>query len=643
MFRIFVLAILITGMTSLHTMAQVCTGSLGDPVLNETFGSSGFMLPSYKTTYQYIRGCPSKGTYTLSSFLFGCGPRTWVQLVGDHTGDYNGNYMLVNAESQPGIVYQDTIKNLCSGTVYQFGVWITRVMEKIACNNNPVLPNIIYQLKTLDGTVLAIDSTGLLPVGDDKEWKLYNLMITTPSNVSDIKLEITINPPFGCGSAFAMDDITLRPCGPSVVASIDGGPGPLEVCGEYNNPFLMTATYSAGFANPVLQWQSSIDTGKTWQDIPGATSANYAVPHRASDDIEYRVCIAETGKIASLSCRVTSNAIYTGVHPQAAHFPPQAISGCLGKNYLFPKPDPTAITTLWTGPNGYSSDQQDAGIPNIQYADTGLYLQKQTFYYGCVSLDSFYLKIFPGTTLSVQPSTAICEGQSEQLSASATDNVTYQWTPPSGLSNNTIANPIASPTDSTRYKLLITNQYGCKDSAVVTINVYRNPKADAGTDKTILKGDTAILNGVVSGTGINYYWLPDFDIANSTIATPSVYPPVTSNYTLHVVSTLGCGEVSDDVQVKVYNGFGIPNAFSPNGDGKNDKFEILPLDNYKLVHLFIYNRWGQVVFKSTGSYAGWDGYFKGSPQPQGIYVYELELQAPARSNIIQKGTILLVR
>ncbi len=630
-------------MSSLQASAQLCTGSLGDPVFNETFGTSGYMLPASKTSYQFMEGCPSKGTYTLSSFLFGCGPRTWVQMVGDHTGDHNGNYMLVNAESTPGTVYQSTINNLCSNTVYQFGVWFTRVLEKIACGGNPVLPNVKFQLETLDGTVLAVDSTGILPAGDDKEWKFYGLMLRTPVNVSSIKLEITINPAYGCGSAFALDDITLSACGPAISVNVDGGSGPLDVCANYSNPFLMTATYSSGFADPVLQWQSSADTGKTWMDIPGVTSATYAMPHRDSGTVLYRVCIAERANIGSLSCRVSSNVIYTGIHPQAKNTPPQNISGCLGKDYHLPAADAFAVSVLWSGPNGYTSPLMDAIVPSIQLSDTGLYKQQQTFLYGCVTLDTFYLKLFPGTTLSVQPSYPICEGQQEQLQASATDNVSYQWTPATGLSSSTIANPVAAPTDTTRYKVLITNQYGCKDSAVLRIDVYRKPFADAGNNKTILKGDTAVLNGIAGGTAINYYWLPAGNMNDSHLAAPSVYPPVTTIYTLHVVSTVGCGEVSDDVQVKVYNGFAVPNAFTPNNDGKNDKFEILPLDSYTLEHLYIYNRWGQLIFKSNGSYSGWDGNFKGSPQPQGIYIYEIELSAPSRTTIVKKGTLLLIR
>ncbi len=631
---------------SCSSEAQVCNGSLGDPVINETFGSGHYELPPNRTTYERVGGCPNTmGTYTISGFLFGCGPHTWVQMVGDHTpNDSEGNYILVNAASTPGTIYTDTAKNLCGNTVYQFGMWVTSVMTKYACDGNPVLPNLKFQIKTLSGTILAEDSTGYLPIVDEREWKFFGLSMQTPGNITAAIISITINPKYGCGSAFAIDDITLTPCSPSLIsATINGDSGPVDVCANYTDTWTLNATYTPGFTDPEFQWQSSTDSGKTWIDISGETTLSYQVPHRSSGTILYRVCIAERGNINSINCRVTSNVIHTGVHPLPEPVPPQNVFGCLDKDYYFPAADAKALEVLWTGPNGYNSTDATAKIPSIQYRDTGLYQLKETFYFGCVLLDTFYLNVFPGTTISVSPGYPICEGETENLSATSSGGGVYEWTPPTGLSNDAIPNPVASPIDPTQYKVVVTNPFGCKDSALVTINVYKKPVSIAGPDKNINAGDTTMLDGSVKGTSVEFYWSPDIFINDIHSVTPKVYPPEDGIYTLTVSSDLGCGTSISSVRVRVYRDVYVPTAFTPNNDGKNDRFRIWAADNYRQFRLLIYNRWGQLIYETNDISKGWDGKFNDQPQPSDVYIYYLEILTASNKKISKKGTFTLLR
>jgi gliding motility-associated-like protein len=642
--RLFAPFIVIVLLVSQAVHAQVCNGSLGDPVLNETFGAGHYQLPAYKTTYDYAGGCPDKGTYTTTGFIFGCGPHTWTKITGDHTGDLNGNCMLVNAESTPGTVYRDTVKELCGSTVYQFGVWVTGVMTKYACDGHPVLPNLYFTIKSLAGVTLAMDSTGYLPIVEDKNWQFFGFSFITPANIDTAIVSITINPAYGCGSVFALDDVTLRPCGSSVSATIDGTPGPANVCADYTNPMFMTATYAPGFNAPAFQWQSSIDSGKTWVDIPGETTLSYKVPHRASGQILYRICMAEKTNINSVKCRIVSNVITTSIHPLAAHIPPQTVRGCLNKDFVFPESDPHALQVLWTGPGGYSSTAQpSATITNVQYADSGLYRLKQTFYFNCTDLDTFYLQVFPGTTVSALPVQPLCEGNAEQLTTSADGNVRYQWTPSAGLSNDTIANPLARPLDSTIYKLVVTNGYGCKDSVTLPIYVYRNPVANTGPGRTMLLGDTIKLASDIRGTAITFNWSPPVFINDVSFANPLVYPNAETVYTLTVASAVGCGTATGSIDVKVYKGIFVPGAFTPNGDGRNDVFEVTALAGYRLAKFVVYSRLGQKVFDAAGVYRGWDGTINGNPQPPGAYIYDIEIVTPAGRKIKKQGTVLLIR
>jgi len=628
--------------------AQLCNGNLGDPILNQTFGAKGFVMSKGMTTFEQAGGCPDKGQYVISSFLFGCGSNddhSWIKMIGDHTRDLNGNYMLINAESTPGTVYKDTAKNLCDYTNYVFSAWISNAMQDFTCGGNPVLANLTFTVTKLDGTVLSTSNTGDIPVADDRIWNQYGLAFTTPANTPEVIVSITTNPKFGCGSGFVIDDITFRSCGPLVTVLLDGGATDGNVCADYTNPFILTGSYSNYYNNPAVQWQSSGDTGKTWQDIPGATTTTYAIPRRLTGVINYRMVVAEKANINSLNCRTASNNIYTEIHPVPPHNPPQNIIGCLTKNLLLPATNPTALQVFWKGPDNYSYNVADppAVVPNVQYKDTGLYTLKQNFYYGCTSFDSFYLRIFPSTTISAMPVHGMCEGQSQQLSVSASGGGTFKWYPSTGLSNDSIANPIAKPTDSTEYKVVVTNKYGCKDSAYLNIDVYRNLELNAGIDKVILAGDTATLDATIKGTAIDYYWSPAISISDIHAARPKVFPTEGTEYTISATSTVGCGSGTDKVLVTVYKEIKVPNAFTPNRDGNNDIFRVLPLDNYKLVQFIVYDRLGKLLFRTNDKYKGWDGTFNGVAQPGGVYVYHLELVSEQGKHLVKQGTVLLLR
>src|SRR4029079_15525683 len=119
----------------------------------------------------------------------------------------------------------------------------------------------------------------------------------------------------------------------------------------------------------------------------------------------------------------------------------------------------------------------------------------------------------------------LCEGQSEQLITSASDTVNYKWTPALGLSSDVVPNPLASPSKTTEYKVLIANRYGCQDSAYLTIFVNQKPVADAGPDRQINLGDSATCNLSFQVTSVNFSWSPPSFIDDIHSTTPKVYPP----------------------------------------------------------------------------------------------------------------------
>ena len=257
------------------------------------------------------------------------------------------------------------------------------LQTNLSCSTNVILPNLDVTIESLSGEVLATYNTGNIPITNEKKWVQYGLTYKTRTGINAVVLKLSTKSPPGCGSAFAIDDIVFQNCGPVVSVTIDGSTEQQNVCADYTNPFIMKGSYSAGFINPVVQWQNSFDSGKTWKDISGATTITYNVPRRTSGTIEYRMVVAEKENINSLNCRIRSNSIHTEVHPVPTHNPPQYINGCTGTDYALPAADPTALEIEWSGPNGFSSyttyPYPPDTVNNLQYADTGLYVLRQTF------------------------------------------------------------------------------------------------------------------------------------------------------------------------------------------------------------------------------------------------------------------------
>jgi gliding motility-associated-like protein len=88
----------------------------------------------------------------------------------------------------------------------------------------------------------------------------------------------------------------------------------------------------------------------------------------------------------------------------------------------------------------------------------------------------------------------------------------------------------------------------------------------------------------------------------------------------------------------------LPNAFTPNYDDKNDVFRVIRYGNISLVSLEVYNRWGNLVFRTTDINAGWDGTFNGQEAELGTYYYVARYKCPLSNDIqLLKGDVILIR
>lgn len=262
----------------------------------------------------------------------------------------------------------------------------------------------------------------------------------------------------------------------------------------------------------------------------------------------------------------------------------------------------------------------------------------------CVAQNNINVRVVPYPAADAGPDLTICVGGSAQLNASGGSS--YVWSPAAFLNNRLIPNPIAvNPTASIRYIVTVTDILGCpkasKDTVIVTVDRIT---ADAGpSDTSVVLGQPLLLHATGS---TNYLWSPATWLNNIAIATPVSLPQNDITYRVRVSNNVGCFD-EDTIRVHVYfiePGFHVPNAFTPNGDGKNDRFRPIAI-GMKSVDIFrVYNRWGQLLYSSSDmNGGGWDGTFGGKGQDPATYVWYAEGTDYKNIKVRKRGSVVLIR
>ena len=237
--------------------------------------------------------------------------------------------------------------------------------------------------------------------------------------------------------------------------------------------------------------------------------------------------------------------------------------------------------------------------------------------------------------------TSICIGGSASLMTSG--GQTYNWFPATGLSCTDCPNPTASPNVTTTYFVSIADQYGCSDTLTNTVIVNPLPVVRASADTLINWGSSAQL--YVFSPGADYFlWTPITGLNNATSPAPKAAPLETTEYRVEVIDSNYC--ISYDtvvVSVNKNSPMFVPNAFTPNGDGVNDIFQVANIAFNKLVELRVFNRWGQQVCSTTDNRQGWDGTLSGTLQDPGVYQYIIRVAVADGTLRVFKGDVTLIR
>jgi len=426
---------------------QICTGSYGDPSVIIDFGSGlgpGLPITNVPSNYQYTsQGCPGEGFYTISNASPFCFNNTWHVVPFDHTQtDQNGQFLIINASAGPSTIFLDTISGLCPNILFKTEAWILNILKPSGCNGNGVAPELTFSITDLQGNLLGQKTTTGLSEYNTFTWVRENFTFPAPASGTVI-LKITSEAAAGCGNEFALDDISFTPCGPTIISTFVNYGLTIEAICETNQSNILMRSSSNGFyTNPAYQWQMSPNSGNSWNDIAGATNQTYLRTPTSSGDYLYRCIISDANFAVISSCRFPSNPLTVKVvsppFAQATNY----VIGCYGSTVnLFAS---GGSTYEWWGPNGFHANIQGPPVPNVTFSDAGTYIVKATTAIGCSDTDTTSLIIYEAPIATLTPTiVSFCDGDSIQLNAGG--SLRYKWSPSTGLSNDTVPNPIAKP------------------------------------------------------------------------------------------------------------------------------------------------------------------------------------------------------
>lgn len=286
--------------------------------------------------------------------------------------------------------------------------------------------------------------------------------------------------------------------------------------------------------------------------------------------------------------------------------------------------------TLRAGNGFISYNWSNGGTTSELKASTaGTYSIIATNANGCKSYDTLIVKnVFVLPVVTLDQNTRICIGTNKILNAGSF--VSYRWQ--DGSSNRTfITNSIG------KYYVEVTDMNNCKGSDTTAITTLVPSSANfLPADTLICFYDKIIIKSL--GNFSSYNWSTGESSPSVTITQPGLY-------WLEVRNSENClGRDSIILQPKeCLKGLFVPNAFTPNADGKNDQFRALVFGNIETYDFSIFNRFGQIVFHSTKPSQGWDGSFNGIPQPSGTFVWRAVykfVDEPAKE---EKGSFSLIR
>ncbi len=274
--------------------------------------------------------------------------------------------------------------------------------------------------------------------------------------------------------------------------------------------------------------------------------------------------------------------------------------------------------------NGFKQYKWNTGdtLSKLTLNSSGLYHVNVTDFNGCKESDTVLIMEIQAPTIKVAYDSINCKYV--YLSVDSMNGTTYLWN--TGATNKSIS------IDSKGWYHVKANHLLCTNGDSILINALAMPEVNLGTDTNLCTYDLKLTTGEKG----DYLWSTGAISSSISINAPGKY--------WLTVSRNNCS-ATDSVNVKLCEEmvYFVPNAFTPNDDAINDVFKVYGA-GIASIELEIYNRWGELIYKTMGKDVSWDGTYNNELCMEGIYFYKALIVGKKKGSVKNiKGSVNLLK
>lgn len=266
---------------------------------------------------------------------------------------------------------------------------------------------------------------------------------------------------------------------------------------------------------------------------------------------------------------------------------------------------------------------------------------------GCNTEFEFSINALPEAVATFTVDTKVCVHDTLAVENASADSLLYIWDFGDGSSFVSEYSPKHSYKEKGTYviSLLTQNKFGCTDTTTHIVSVNDFDLYLLANKDRVNFNDEILLQSNGSDSYTITSWEPAWKFSDPQLYEQRILADSSRNYFITALSDHGCADTATayvSIEPFIWN----PTAFTPNGDGLNDLFNIIVLgEPVNIIYFRVFDRWGKKVFDMSGTNAlrGWDGTFKGAPVELGTYFYVIGIETSTGDSVIKQGDVTLIR